>query len=593
MSVTGEVQVGITVCLDSVVQAFRDGEAIIEKIKKKRAKKRAPPPPRLLEESINQAPWEIGREKKRGISRFGKAFEDGDAIAVIALQQITIELQQSLLDKLKNAAFDDDNKITDFMYLVDAADTGRDRTIAVLHELRQRLITAQSPQEAPSSQQAAPLTSASSSTSNATTPPPSADLQPDATPSPPQLEMPGSRTKAGITSDFVSSRDASGEEDAVSGAETTPKEHSRKSSLLGFLKSRHRTNSSTDAKIKVTSQPITEEDSSSSTMPFRPPPQFDASNPTDGASMPGRAQAGAPHFRYDDWQNHSDEIWSTRQSLDRHQSMAVAPDQQSDRTASTVNLSNPLQPPSPVLTNRTNSNPYNHLPSTAVPIPNPENEYLGLCKGAVKLQHGDRKGSFHKCKEVEAWSRHPSSHASAAQYLACQQQRCAFRSSFANKDTEVIWRRVFTLESKGMKVRWQFLAKSHVLQKVVVKHQYTFKCLFCIFLGRQSGVYHGMDYYLDHIASEHRGKPLNEVILYKTGCINDRVANEDDDFDINLWPTTAPTAKSETQSEWMSDDLMNPNKEANDSMFNEPWNEGLSDFHYGGGQFEEAEYLRD
>ncbi|KAI6890806.1 hypothetical protein KC318_g14336, partial [Hortaea werneckii] len=112
MSTVGEV-VGILACVDGVVSAYRDGGAIIQLIKAKRAQKRAPPPPRLLEESIDQAPEAIEREKNNGVQKFGRAFEEGDHIAVIALQQITIQLQGTLLEKLRNATLEDD-VTTDF-----------------------------------------------------------------------------------------------------------------------------------------------------------------------------------------------------------------------------------------------------------------------------------------------------------------------------------------------------------------------------------------------------------------------------------------------------------------------------------------------
>ena len=125
----------------AVVSAYRDGGTIIQKIKVKRSQKRAAPPSRLLEESIDQAPTDIEREKQRGIQRFGKAFERGDTVAVIALQQITIELQSSLLEELRNAAFDD--AVTDFRYLVDVADAERDKTMNTLIQLRQRLLASE------------------------------------------------------------------------------------------------------------------------------------------------------------------------------------------------------------------------------------------------------------------------------------------------------------------------------------------------------------------------------------------------------------------------------------------------------------------
>lgn len=545
--------------------------------------KRAAPPPRLLEESIDQAPAEIERERQRGINRFGKAFEEGDHIAVIALQSITIQLQSSLLEKLRNAAFDDDTKTTDFTYLVDAADLGRDRTIAALHEFKQRLINNQNTEDTA-------RTTPDSSTSNVVTPPSepvrSQTMQALSQSQPKQAPPFKHRT---WTREYSHSRDASGEEDAAPGAaEDThhPKERKR-SSLLHFLKHNRTHSSETKDKDKHSNtlpapaeEPHSRAHSTAPTsVPFRPPPQCDV-----GSNDMQQLNNSQSKFRYEEWEDNPEEIWGSKTSLERRETIPLAPDQPQNSYTSS------MQPPSPVMTNRSNSNSHAGQASVAFPTPNPDNDYLGFCKGAWKLQNGDRKGSMHKCREVEPWSRHPSSHAASSSFLACQQPRCAFRSMFASSNVDVIWNKVFTAEAKGIKIRWPFLAKSHVTQKVVVKHQYSFKCLFCVFTRGTSGVYHGMEYYLDHICSEHRGASMGEVVLYKTKCINDRIATDEDDFDVNLYPTTAGsgTAAGDRRETYLSDDLMDPywskNEEKNDSMFgaNEPWNEGLSDFHYGG-----------
>ena len=75
----------------AVVSAYRDGGTIIQKIKLKRSQKRAAPPSRLLEESIDQAPADIEREKQRGIQRFGKDVARVDASSLTwTLRETTI-----------------------------------------------------------------------------------------------------------------------------------------------------------------------------------------------------------------------------------------------------------------------------------------------------------------------------------------------------------------------------------------------------------------------------------------------------------------------------------------------------------------------
>ena len=107
-------------------------------------------------------------------------------------------------------------------------------------------------------------------------------------------------------------------------------------------------------------------------------------------------------------------------------------------------------------------------------------------------------------------------------------------------------------------------------------------------------MYHGVDLYLDHINDQHRGQRLNDVVLFKTGCVNDRIAEDGEEFDINLFPgygngvNSGSPEEKKSDPHWLSDELLmgDPNKSEgrDDSMFsaNEPWNEGLSDFHYRG-----------
>ncbi|KAI5361351.1 hypothetical protein Slin14017_G080840 [Septoria linicola] len=638
-----EVQVSITSCLDETKRAFHDGAAILDKIKKKRALKRAPPPPRLLEESIDQAPDEIEKEKQRGLARHGKAFQEGDHVAIIQLQQVTIQLQASLLEKLRNAAFDDDHAITDFTYLVDAADGGRDRTIAVLHDFKQRLLNGTSREDFHS-----PSPNSSRSNLEAQTP---MQTTPSETPlksrserlSQPPQPQPAQRPSEGMKKQPTWSRDFgashSDDGDATSGADESHEvqRHKKRNSLLHFLK-HTRTNSTTDKNMlanTIVEEPGRINASAPTSAPLGVRASEDQAAPGSNAANRERAATTSSHatnnsreprFTYEDWEDNPSEIWGARAShLDRRETVALAPNAQrgDDDYANGLNRqishTSSIQPPSPVLIHRTNSmapsfasfgggmaaglgapSSYQNVASQPqIAQPNPDNDYLGFCKSAWKLQNGDRKGSFAAHKSVEPWSRHPGAYAAAPSYLQCTGAKCAFRSNFTQPDVEVIWNKCFTIESKQLKFRWRFLAKSHVMQKVVVKGNYSFKCLFCVFQGAAQGgggVYHGIDYYLDHIIENHRGQRMNDVVLYKTGCIIDRIAEDSDDFDINLWPGSNVSAAADTErkgSEWLSDDLLmgDPYKEGrDDSMFsaNEPWNEGLSDFSYRG-EFDRTE----
>ena len=85
---------------------------------------------------MKQAPTEIEAEEQKGVARFGRAFEQGDYVAIFAIQQVTIEIQNSLLEKLRNATNYD--TVIDFTILTDESDIGRNRIKAALYDLYQR-----------------------------------------------------------------------------------------------------------------------------------------------------------------------------------------------------------------------------------------------------------------------------------------------------------------------------------------------------------------------------------------------------------------------------------------------------------------------
>ena len=121
---------------------------------------------------------------------------------------------------------------------------------------------------------------------------------------------------------------------------------------------------------------------------------------------------------------------------------------------------------------------WNRNSSVAVPTPTPENNYLGFCKNAVRLQNGDR-GAFEKNAE-HAYSRSGYS-SQTIYYLSCRSSKCSYMSQLK---ADTIWDRVWTDPELGIKWRWAFLAKSHVQQKQVKGQQFSYQ--WREDLGRQS-----------------------------------------------------------------------------------------------------------
>ncbi|KAL8796283.1 MAG: hypothetical protein Q9195_001398 [Heterodermia aff. obscurata] len=171
-----------------------------------------------------------------------------------------------------------------------------------------------------------------------------------------------------------------------------------------------------------------------------------------------------------------------------------------------------------------------HVTSGTLPLP--ENDYGGFCKGAYYLQVG-LKGDGVKlrnssvAKTGEGW------------YWGCRDQRCVFEGPACKIGKEFFFDdTVREFKSNGMlliRYRWSFLAKSHVAIKKTKEKIYDYRCIFCVLQGMPAPTITRKRLFLEHIA-EHQTQNLDESILRKTLCINDRMAGDDEYFDVNFPP---------------------------------------------------------
>ena len=156
--------------------------------------------------------------------------------------------------------------------------------------------------------------------------------------------------------------------------------------------------------------------------------------------------------------------------------------------------------------------------SGQMPLPSPENDYLGFCKSAWRIQTGDRS-ALKKSKE--------SSLGSETIYrLVCTASKCDFATQI---EVSLIgtWESVVrTYEHRGVVFRFPFLAKSHVRQTKVKPGQIMYKCLFCAFAGLHAPIIQGTGTYIEHVAQKHRGSDFSQVMLHRTGCVNDRICKD-------------------------------------------------------------------
>ncbi|TKA35632.1 hypothetical protein B0A54_12600 [Friedmanniomyces endolithicus] len=167
----------------------------------------------------------------------------------------------------------------------------------------------------------------------------------------------------------------------------------------------------------------------------------------------------------------------------------------------------------------------------SIPQPSPGNDYLGFCKAAWQLQAGDRS--------VMKKTKQSSLSAPSTYWLCCTGPRCYFTTEI---ETSAIgtWESVERRYQKwSVAYRFAFLAKSHVRQNKVAAGQALYKCLFCVFLSVHAPIIQGTEAYIDHVAQKHRASTFSQVMLYRTGCVNDRICAAEESFDINLYPVAS------------------------------------------------------
>ncbi|KAK3052956.1 hypothetical protein LTR09_006020 [Extremus antarcticus] len=200
------------------------------------------------------------------------------------------------------------------------------------------------------------------------------------------------------------------------------------------------------------------------------------------------------------------------------------------------------------------------MSSVPLPVPTKENDWLGFCQSAVKLQNGDRKGALRKRTDYGA-----AFAASGVTTYYCSSKGCAYQGHVS---IDFVWKTVMRDEKLGLKVRWAFLAKSHIKQSSVQGRKYEdlaantttvltsdakslpqFQCPICIYsYGHAEGrVWKGVDIFMEHVSS-HRGKDISYEVGQKLGVVSDHVVDDKDDFDLNLYPPNYQKDTSETSS---------------------------------------------
>lgn len=159
-------------------------------------------------------------------------------------------------------------------------------------------------------------------------------------------------------------------------------------------------------------------------------------------------------------------------------------------------------------------------------LPSEANKFSGFCKGAWRLQIGDKKKAVDECQR-------PDGMYSVIRYWQCS--KCKFEGRLIQPDKKTKSFDKQVIRAEGIQFRWEFLFKSHV-QARDRSHQpmkATYACIFCCSEGRGTPTFGGAQTFMEHLQEHRVSLPTGEV-LYRMNCIAGREAQPDEDFDINL-----------------------------------------------------------
>ncbi|EZF75661.1 hypothetical protein H105_02854 [Trichophyton soudanense CBS 452.61] len=203
------------------------------------------------------------------------------------------------------------------------------------------------------------------------------------------------------------------------------------------------------------------------------------------------------------------------------------------------------------------------LPPPDLYLPTEENNFAGFCKGAWRLQNSMKNSFRIDNRPVGMYMLQSSWHCSKCSFEGIVQEskfsgKAPVLSSMLGpvKTSIIQGMRVLQMFDQtvhlhgpsGNRYRWIFLAKSHVEckpPKPTDKVVCGFGCIFCSVQNHgPAPIYGNLDTFMEHLR-EHRGrgyawdrKKPSQPLLDWTRCILGRIADDSEDFDINI-PTVA------------------------------------------------------
>ncbi|MCJ1262999.1 hypothetical protein MMC22_002869 [Lobaria immixta] len=516
----------VVACVAAVCSAYHDGAELVHQIKAKRKAKRIlqqevssqSSSTKELELSLHRGEDVVRSQYDRDFRRFGDSFAQGDQIARDALKDIIIHLQGQVISNLKIQWQQD--TFVDFNALQDVSDSSQDRAILVLMQLQQRIITSAPIEDlkppplfsfpvppnnqlslhpnyqVPSSSHHQPH-STFQGTAPPTSSPPDSSNVPFAAPQTYQPSTPPNQLTA-------------------TGAGTEKKSHF---SNLGFLsrqpKAKQAQKKSMNDSIdpRFVTHPVQRDqgasgyDSGALNDPnFRQRPAVEVPDPSHRPNSISTIGSGAFEPETPDFNP-----WAIQRSPSPSQGSQASFSSSSQRRIPTSTLEFVMSNPS--------KSPKDLLPCEG-------NNFAGFCKGAWRLQIGDKK------KAMDERQR-PGGIYNANRYWQCS--KCKFEGRMVIRDKKIKGydTRVFTTE--GVQFRWEFLFKSHVESREDTRNplQANFGCIFCCAEGRGTPTFGGIHSFMTHL-QEHRDRLPTGEVLYRMNCLVGRRAGPEESFDINL-----------------------------------------------------------
>ncbi|KAL8694640.1 MAG: hypothetical protein Q9218_000735 [Villophora microphyllina] len=560
--------VAVVACIGAIISAYHDGAELVSQIKAKRKARKALQNGSLqelttkeLELSLHRGEGVVQSQFDRDARRFGDQFTTGDTIAREALKDVIIHLQGQMIANLKIQW--QQETISDFSALQEVSDNSQDRVVMVLLQLQQRIImkgpieimkppplfwdpnaapvqqdpyTTRQITDAPhataimQSQQYSPGSPSqlyynnqvptSQATTNGQIPPPPAYKEPQ---SPSRTttfhSTTDERPKVSMRSSFFGRK----RKDPIT--PTVPVEQVARSFTDAQVVPQHllpairgSLNSNGQDTQNTTHPPMNRMSTATSMSAGSIYSRVESISTTGGSPEPDQPD-------YNPWATPDNSNTVSHTNHDARSIISTTPSHTSQETRSVGSSNKRTVVPSTVtvITGKKQSISAKDL------LPSEENKFSGFCKGAWRLQIGDRKKAMEDRQRPGRGGSTFNSHS----YWKCKACNFEGRLIQLDKKTKVFDKTI--LLADGIQFRWEFLFKCHIETKENSPNplKSTFGCIFCCAVGRGTPTFGGAQCFMDHLQEHRISLPAGEV-LYRMNCITGRQGGKDEDFDIAL-----------------------------------------------------------